>query len=82
MAQALGSDTPVDEMQALREETSRLLVRLEAAGHGAAAAALGIAVEALDEALLRLGVPLAGKGDDAQEDPLVLRVEPWVRPDE
>jgi hypothetical protein len=50
----------------------------------AAADALTIAVEAIDEAGLRAAgrEPLAGGGDDAEQHPLVLGVEPGVATDQ
>ena len=68
--------------QVVRDETSELLEQLRTAGEASAAVAVGFALEALDEACHRLGVPVAGHPDDAQKDPLVLRVQTRVRPDQ
>jgi len=43
---------------------------------------MAMAVEALHEALLRLGMPLTGQPQDPQNDPLVLGVEPGVGADQ
>ena len=56
--------------------------RLDVMDQPGAAVAAGMAHEALGEALCRLGVPLPGKSDDAQQDPLVLRVQTRVSPDQ
>jgi hypothetical protein len=77
-----GSDAPEDGVRMLLEETSQLFERLRTSHHRVAAA-LQMAVEAFEEALLRLGgEALAGVSDDAQQDPLVLGVEPGVGTDE
>jgi len=77
-----GSDAPEDGVRTLLDETSQLIEQLRTS-HPRAAAALGIAVEAFEEALLRLaGEPLAGVGDDPQQHPFVLRVEPGVGTDQ
>jgi hypothetical protein len=51
-------------------------------GQTSAAAALDVAREAVDEALIRLGVTFAHESDHPQQDALVLRIEPGIGPDE
>lgn len=47
-----------------------------------AGAAVCMAAEALDEALVRLGMPLSGESQDPQQDPLILRCQARIRSDE
>jgi len=59
---APGADAPEDGIQALLDETSQLAEQVSPR----VAAALGMAVEAFEEALLRLrSEPFAGHRDDA-----------------
>ena len=42
---------------------------------------IAVAVEALDEVLLRLGVPFPGEAEDPEDDPFIFDVKPWVGPE-
>ena len=76
-----GSDTLEGNVRRLLDDTSRLVEQLATTPR--VAAALRIAVEAFEEALVRLGgEPLAGVGDDAEQHPFILGVEPRVGPDQ
>src|SRR5262249_15133473 len=66
----------------LQEDITRALEELGTCGNEPATAALRIALVALDETLLRLGVAFPGEPEDPQDHPLVLGVDPRVGPDE
>lgn len=66
------------EIMALLAATGRLSTRLQVLAPGAAVA-VEMARAALSDAAVRLGVPLAGETENAEDDPLVLGVQPGVR---
>ncbi len=66
-----------ETIQALRDQTAALV------DDSSTGFALALAVEMFDQALFRLGhEPLPGHPQETQEDPLVLRGEPGVSPDQ
>ena len=72
-------EDPSMPIRKVREEVSQLLDTIDDPG---AETSLRMALAALDETLLRLGMPIASELKDAQEDPLVFGVEIGICPDE
>ena len=70
------------KVAALYAGATQVAARLDRSGLPRAAAPIRMAVEALQESLVRLnGVAFPGEFDDPEQDPLVLGVDPRVRSD-
>lgn len=76
-------DQVVEPLRARWHQLVPLLAALDPDEAEAISAPLGMALECLDEALLRVGrlMPLTENGEDAKQHALVLRVEPGVGAD-
>lgn len=74
-------DEVVDSLRARWHTLVPALVAPSPAEIDAVRAPLQMALLALDEALLRLGMALPGEPEDAQDDPLVFPIQSGVRPD-
>lgn len=75
-------DEVVDALRARWHQLVPALVTLTPAETEAVRTPLRMALVALEEALLRLGVPVPGEAQDPQDDPLVLGVESGVGTDQ